>query len=580
MAAVAALIVATGSAAAATPSEVVAVDPGDSAAQVIAKAADVVPSARQLAWQRMERTAFMHFGVNTYTGNEWGTGTEDPDIFRPTGLNTDQWATTLKRNGFKEGILTAKHHDGFLLFPSAYSTHSVASSSWQAGHGDVVQSFTDSLHKAGLKAGIYLSPADLHEARPGGRFANGSPAVPVTIPSDPSEIADGVTFHFTSDDYNTYYENTLYELLTRYGEIDEVWWDGANPTGRNQPYDFPDWIKMVRTLQPHAVIFNDGGPDVRWVGNEDGSARTSEWSAVPYTGDPATAADTILTVQPNNSADDIAGDDVLGQRAADGNSAWNLIRWAPAECDTTLSAHHNWFWHPGDTWRSEADLENLYYRSVGRNCNLLLDVGPNQQGVFDPSAVTALNTFGTALSQTFGADLAAGAGSANGPGTANTRGHAPAAAVDASLDTSWQPRARTGSLVLTLPSARTFDVLSVQEDLRVGQRVESFAVDARTSGTWVQIATDTTVGARRLIRLNTPVTASRIRLRITGSRAAPAIAAFGLHLRPPSSRGVTGTIASENGGTCVDATNAGTANLTLPDLRDCNGGTHQQWNLP
>ncbi|MFD1050532.1 alpha-L-fucosidase, partial [Kibdelosporangium lantanae] len=246
----------------------------DSAATIIANAANVVPSARQLAWERAEQMAFIHFGVNTFDGREWGTGTEDPNIFTPTGLNTDQWASSLKDNGFKGAVLTAKHHDGFLLFPSKASTFGVASDrAWQGGNGDVVRNFADSMHRAGLKVGIYLSPADLHENQPGGKFANGSPARAVTIPSDPAEVVNGITFHLNSDDYNTYYENTLYELMSRYGGIDELWLDGANPTGRNQPYNFSDWIRIVRGLQPNAAIENDGGPDIRWVGNENGYAR-------------------------------------------------------------------------------------------------------------------------------------------------------------------------------------------------------------------------------------------------------------------------------------------------------------------
>ncbi|MBD0741301.1 alpha-L-fucosidase [Streptomyces sp. CBMA152] len=527
---------------AAVADEVVPVGPSDSAAQVVAKAASVTPSPRQLAWQRLEQTAFLHFGVNTYDGREWGTGTEDPNIFRPTGLNTDQWAASLKGAGFKEAILTTKHHDGFLLFPSAYSRQSVAASSWAGGHGDVVKSFTTSMHRAGLKVGVYLSPADLHEALPGGKYANGSTPKQVTIPAQTSEVKDGVTFSFASDDYNAYYENTLYELLTRYGRIDEIWWDGANPTGRTQPYDFVNWITMVRRLQPQAVIFNDGGPDARWVGNEIGIARTSEWSPLPFTGDPATAADSILAVPGGNSAADLGSDAVLGRRNG-ANSAWSGVRWTPAECDATLTAQQHWFWHPGDTDRSEAALENIYYGSVGRNCNLLLDVPPDTDGVFDAPTLKALTTFGTALSGTFSKNLATGAVAANDTGTANTSGHAPAAATDNNLDTSWQSGRTAGGLVLTLSAPRTFDVISTREDLNVGQRVESFAVDAWSGGGWSQIATDTTIGNRKLIRLHRPVTTNRIRLRITSSRANPAIAELGLYLRPAAGRGLIGAVA-------------------------------------
>ncbi|MFJ2865584.1 alpha-L-fucosidase [Kitasatospora sp. NPDC087314] len=525
--------------------------PNDTGGAIVANASNVVPSARQLAWQRMEQTAFVHFGVNTYTGREWGTGTEDPNVFQPTGLDTDQWVNTLKNAGFKEAVLTAKHHDGFLLFPSKSSDFGVTSSSWQGGQGDVVKSFTDSAHKAGLKAGIYLSPADIHEAvTAGGRYGNGSTPKAVSIPSDPSEVVEGRTFAFTSDDYNTYYENTLYELLTRYGELDEVWLDGATPpeAQKPQPYDFGNWITMIRTLQPNAVIFQDGGPDARWVGNENGSARQSEWSVLPYTGDPATAADRMLAVPDGNGAADLGSDTVLSRRGADGTSAWNLLRWTPAECDATLSAKHNWFWQPGDTWRSEADLENIYYDSVGRNCNLLLDVPPNRQGVFDQSAVDALNAFHTNLTGTFATSLAADASASDDSGTANTAGHPATAALDGNPDSSWQPTGSTGGLVLTLPSARTFDTVSVREDLTIGMRVKSFAVDTWNGDGWAQVAADTTVGNRKLIRLPAPVTTSRVRLRITDSRANAAIAEVGLHKR------ATGLAATfDNVGTSDDA---------------------------
>jgi alpha-L-fucosidase len=562
---------------AATPAEVVAVAPGDSSATIIANAANVVPSPRQLAWQRLEESTFIHFGVNTFDGREWGTGTEDPNIFQPTGLNTDQWATTLRDAGFKEAILTAKHHDGFLLFPSKYSAFGVASdNAWMGGKGDVVKSFADSMHRAGLKVGIYLSPADLHENQSGGKFANGSPSRTVTIPSDPSEVVNGISFTFNSDDYNTYYENTLYELLSRYGSVDELWWDGANPTGRLQPYNFSDWIRIVRALQPNASIENDGGPDIRWVGNENGYARQSESSVLPYTGNAATAADSILSVPGGNGASDLSSDGLLSQRKSDGTSAWNLLRWSPGECNGTLSANHNWFWQPGDTWRSETDLENMYYASVGRNCNFLLDVPPNRQGVFDQSAVTALSTFGSVISKTYANNLAGGATVANDSGTANSTGHTPDLALDGNLDSSWQPTSATGALVFTLPASQTFDTISVREDLNIGQRVESYAVDSWNGSSWSQIANDTTIGQKKLIRLGGPVATSRVRLRITGSRATPAIAEFGLFTRSAAPPASGPQIVGAQSGRCVDVPGA-TTNGTQVQLWDCNGGSNQRW---
>ncbi|MFC4592288.1 RICIN domain-containing protein [Sphaerisporangium corydalis] len=572
-----ALALAPGGAAFAATVQVAAVSSSDSPATIIAKAADIVPAPRQLAWQRLEQYNFIHFGINTFTGREWGTGTEDPNSFQPTGLNTDQWAASIKNAGFKGAILTAKHHDGFLLFPSKYSSFGVASSSWMSRQGDVVKSFTDSMHKYGLKAGLYVSPADLHENQPGGKFANGSASRQVTIPSDSSEIVNGVTFTFTSDDYNTYFENTLYELFTRYGGIDELWLDGANPTGRNQPYNFKDWTTMARRLQPGAVMEGDGGPDVRWVGNENGYARQSEWSVVPTNGDPATAADTALPVPGFNTAADVASDSVLSQRKSDGTSAWNVLRWSPAECNGTLSARHNWFWQTGETWRSPAELLEIYYGSVGRNCNFLLNISPNRQGLLDQSAIDTLSQFGTTVSQTFATNLASGATAANDSGTSNGTGHTPDLTVDGDLDSSWQPTGTTGALVLTLPSSRTFDVISVQEDLNIGQRTRSFAVDSWNGNSWTQIATDTTIGHKKLIRLASPATTTRVRLRITGSRAVPSVAEIGLYRRPSGGTSAS-TIRGVASGRCLDVPNASQTNGTQLAIWDCNSGANQQWS--
>ncbi|MEU1408570.1 lectin [Streptomyces sp. NPDC005728] len=556
--------------------EVVAVSPSDTPAQIRAKAASVTPSPRQLAWQRRELTAFVHFGVNTYTGREHGTGTEDPNVFQPDQLDTDQWVTALKDAGFQQVILTVKHHDGFLLWPSRYSAFGVTSTSWRGGKGDVVRDLAASARAQGLAFGIYVSPADLHEAQPGGTFANGSTARPRTIPTDPADVVGGRTFSVTADDYNTYFENTLYELLTRYGDLAEVWWDGANPTGRTQAYDYTDWTRMVRTLQPNAVIFQD--VDVRWVGNEDGVGRPSEWSPVPLTGDAATAADRFLEPV-DHRAEDIGGDTALAARKPDGTSAWSVLRWTPAECDASIMVD-GWFW-PTGAMKTPAQLENEYYTSVGRNCQLLLNVGPDSHGRFGQAALDTLAAFHTAIAGTFATDLTAGATASNDNGTANSTAHTPATVLDGSLDTSWQPTAETGALVLDLAGTKSFDVISVQEDLNLGMRTRSFAVDRWTGSTWAQIAADSTVGHKKLIRLPAPVTTARVRLRVTGARTAPAIAALGLFRRPPGSTqpGITAPLRSGLDGKCLDDDTAGTADGTRVQIYDCNGSLAQLWTV-
>ncbi|WP_263170990.1 alpha-L-fucosidase [Streptomyces sp. SCSIO ZS0520] len=491
---------------AAPAKQVVPVSPTDTRGQLLEKAAELTPSARQLAWQREELTGFVHFGPNTWSGRDTGLGTEDPDLLQPSELDTDQWVSTFKKAGFKKIILTAKHHDGMLLFPSAYSSYGVAASSWQSGKGDIVKSFTDSARKYGIKVGLYLSPADLHENQPGGSFGNGSPKKTSRIPT---EGGSGRSFTFQADDYNRYYMNTLYELLTEYGKVSEVWFDGFDPTGGKQDYNFPDWFEIVRTLQPGASVF--GGPDLRWVGNEDGYARASEWSVVPSKG----GADPDGQREPTFgfTGDDIAGEDRLTTDS-------DHLAWFPAECDARLQP--TWFAHPGQRPKSLAALEDMYFGSVGRNCQLLLNVGPGQDGRFAPSEVRRLTEFGDRIREIFDENLAEGARAADAEGTGHTRGNTPARVLDADDSTAWQPTAKNGALTLDLRGPRRFDTVLLQESLRVGQRVSAFAVDTWNGEEWRQAATATTIGYKRLLRLDAPVTAEKVRLRLLDSRAKPA----------------------------------------------------------
>ncbi|MFE7549313.1 alpha-L-fucosidase [Streptomyces gardneri] len=525
------------------PNPVVAISPTDTPAQILEKAASVTPSPRQLDWQREELTGFVHFGPNTFTGLGWGTGEEDPNVFNPTNLDTDQWVATFKDAGFKKVILTAKHHDGMLLFPSAYSTHGVASSSWQNGQGDVVKSLADSARKYGLKFGFYLSPADGHEFETRattGRYGNGSAPKATRIPSIGN--GNGTVFDFTADDYNRYYMNTLYELLTKYGSIAEVWLDGANPW-RNQVtqhYNFADWVTMIRTLQPDATIFQDRGPDVRWVGNEKGlSERTSEWSVLPYNtdyagnpADPANAADTMLNVPDSNTNLNL-GNDAQLSRQNNGSSAWKVLRWQPAECDGRLqsgASGANWFWKADQPPVSLGTLQNMYYNSVGKNCQLLLNVGPDTTGRMPADAVARMREFGQWIKSLHAVDYSAGSAAGNDAGTTNTSGNDPANVLDTDDATAWQPTGTTGSLVLDLGSPRTFNTVNLQESIQVGMRVQSFAVDTWNGTSWQQAGSSTTIGYRRLLKLS-KVTTSKVRLRITGSRALPpAISTFALHL--------------------------------------------------
>jgi alpha-L-fucosidase len=471
--------------------------PGTLPQLVIRDAGRLSPSPQQLAWQHEELTAFIHFGPNTFTDREWGTGKERPNFFDPSSMNTDQWVRALKDAGFKKVILVAKHHDGFVLWPTRYTLHSVKSSRWMGGRGDVVASFVRSAHKYGLLVGFYLSPADLYQAQPGGVFANHSAARPVTIPT----LVKGDTrrptrfFHFVLDDYNAYYLNELYELLTQYGPVEEVWFDGANPlagSGRVQPYDFHDWYAMVRALQPSAVIFPI---DLNWVGNERGYARLSQWSVVPLTAPPVADQSTHVV--------DVTSD-ALGSDATLTNPRTRLLRWMPAECDVPLE--RGWFWHPDSPPKTLAQLQAIYYASAGRNCQLLLDVPPDRRGLFDTADVARLHEFGAWVRSTFAADLAAGA------------------AERTSRD------GMDATFTFDLPRTATFATIELRERIEDGQRIARFVVDARNASTsWRQVAEGTTIGYKRLLRLPAATRAHAIRVRVLAARDKPMLTGISLY---------------------------------------------------
>lgn len=507
---------------AATAESVIEVDSDDTIDEIVEKAANVSPTPRQREWQELERTAFIHFGVNTFTGREWGTGLEDPDIFQPTDLDPEQWMAALKDGGFELVILTAKHHDGFCLWPSKYTDHDVGSSSWRDGEGDVVREVAAAAHGAGLKFGVYLSPADLHELEAsGGRYDNGSEPTPSEIPTpvEGEEIDANRNFTYTVDDYNRYFLNQLYELLTEYGPIDEVWFDGANPEpGTDQTYNETVWFDLVRELHPDSVIAV-GGPDARWVGNEEGVARKSEWSPLPFSNeDPS-----LRHRGTNQVASDLGSREQLAQDP-------NYLAWYPAEADTSIRP--GWFYHEeeDDQVMSVEELIETYYKSVGRNANLLLNLPPDQRGRLHDTDVERVAEFGERISETFDTNLAQGASvSDSSPGKDRGRFGADNA-VDGDADTYWQPRPKssTGELIFDLGEPKRFNCILLQECLDVGQRIESFSLDVWDGASWQETASGTTVGYKRLLRTDT-LEARKIRLRITRSRSAPTLASFGLY---------------------------------------------------
>lgn len=477
----------------------VAINATDTPEMIIAKAAHVTPSPRQLHWNQLELSAFLHFGINTFTNREWGTGKEDPKLFNPTNLNTDQWVKTLKDAGFKQVILTAKHHDGFCLWPSKYTEHSVKNSPWENGKGDVVKDVAEAARKYKMGFGVYLSPWDMN-----------------------------APFYGDSKEYNQYFENQLTELLTNYGKVDEVWFDGANGTGPNGKvpvYDFDTWYKIIRKLQPQAVIAIMG-PDVRWVGTETGYGRETEWSVVPIDTklqeNIAAHSQKDLTFKPlgDMTGQDLGSNDKIMH-------AKGLI-WYPAETD--VSIRPGWFYHPDQDKdvKTPEKLEDIYYSSVGRNSVLLLNVPPDKQGLINQADVNSLKGWRAILNKTFKTNLAKGARihSSNGKNAD--------AMWDGNDATNWTTRdgAATATIDFDLRKPKTFDVLLLQENIRIGQRIEKFKLYYEENGQWKLATEGTTVGYKRLLRLEKPVTAKKIRLVIEESRLNPTIAEFGLYKRP------------------------------------------------
>lgn len=470
------------------------IKPSDTEKDIITKAANVTPSPRRLRWQKLELTTFFHFGVNTFTDKEWGDGTEDPKIFNPTALNAKQWIQAVKDAGFKQVIITAKHHDGFCLWPSKYTNHSVKSSPWKNGKGDVVKEVADACKQLGIGFGVYLSPWDRNAPMYG------------------------------TEAYNDYFINQLTELLTQYGRVDEVWFDGANgegPNGKKQVYDFNRWYAHIRKLQPSATIAIMG-PDVRWVGTESGYGREMEWSVVP-------ADENMMEKIADGSQKDVAyaptGDKMgkdLGSREKI-RDAKGLV-WYPAETD--VSIRPGWFYHAKEDneVKTPEKLLDIYFSSVGYNSVLLLNIPPDKQGLLSDSDIKSLKGFRQLLDKTFRNNLAKGATikSANG---INTK-----ALLDTKYATHFTTKAKdtTTTIELIVPVARTFDVLCLQENITIGQRIESFVAEYKDGNEWKLLTQGTTVGYKRLLRFK-EVTAKEIRINILSSRLNPTLSELGLY---------------------------------------------------
>ena len=439
------------------------------------------PSPAQVAWQRMETNAFVHFGPNTFTSVEWGSGREDPAVFNPTMFDAHQWVRAFKAAGMKGVILTAKHHDGFCLWPSALSTHTVARSPWQGGRGDVLRELSTACREAGLKFGVYLSPWDRNHP------AYGTP------------------------EYNRVFVGMLEEVLGGYGPIFEVWFDGANgegPNGRRQVYDWPAFHATVTRLQPDAVIFSDGGPGVRWVGNERGLGSLTSWALI----------DRERYAPGTPFSDDLGEGSRLGRD------------WVPPECD--VSIRPGWFYRASEDARVKpaATLFRLYEQSVGRNCLLLLNVPPDTRGRIAEPDVAALAGMRREGDRVYAEKLATGA---RVLADASRDGFEAARTLDRDADSFWAAPegAAPARLTLALSAPVTFNRVVLQEPIALGQRVGAFEVEAMIAEGWTRIGTGSTIGHKRILVVPDTKT-DRVRITIHESRAAPLLAEIGLHRAP------------------------------------------------
>jgi alpha-L-fucosidase len=454
------------------------------------------PSPAQRAWHELELYGFVHFSPNTFTDREWGYGDEDPKLFNPTDFRAEQIVSAFKAGELKGLILTCKHHDGFCLWPTKTTEHSIKNSPYKGGKGDIVREFADACKKHGVKFGVYLSPWDRNHPE------YGRPA------------------------YVPIYRQQLRELLTQYGPLFEVWHDGANggdgyyggarekrTIDRRTYYDWPTTWKMVRELQPGAVIFSDIGPDIRWVGNERGAAGDPCWATYTPTGEDGGVP---------------APGFVRYQEGQNGHRDGKL--WLPAECD--VSIRPGWFWHAAENEKVKTpqELLNLYFASVGRGASFLLNIPPDRRGQANEADVASLTGFGDLLRKMFATDYARSATVT----ASNTRGgdkrkYGPQNVLDGKRDTFWatDDGVKTPEILLDLGGDKTFNVVRLREFLPLGQRIDAFAVDVWTDGKWTHYATGESIGASRLVR-GASVTTAKVRVRITAASACPCLTEIAL----------------------------------------------------
>lgn len=441
------------------------------------------PTAAQLAWHNTEFYLFFHFGPNTFTNLEWGHGTETEDLFNPSALDCNQWCRIAKQAGAKGVIITAKHHDGFCLWPSQYSKHTVRESKWREGRGDVLRELSNAAKKHGLKLGFYLSPWDRNHPKYG------------------------------TPEYNEVYAHTLTELLTNYGDLFEIWWDGANgegPNGKKQVYDFHRFEKIAAQLQPNAVIFSDIGPGCRWAGNELGLILTeTNWCTLDTAG-----------FQRGDGGPPL---DSLNQ----GNM--NGAHWIPAECD--VSIRPGWFYHAEEDQKvkSPDQLFQIYLQSVGRNANLILNVPPDPRGLIHEQDSAALVGLGKRIKQAFDENLLLGKPQLSAKRAKTKRSLSRATDGDKNTcETLLNTGKGKSSFVFDLQQEAIFNTLVLREYIQNGQQVQAFQVEAKQKESWEVIAQSSTIGARKILTFP-PIKARYIRVVFSAYKVIPKISEIELY---------------------------------------------------
>jgi len=471
-------------------------------AQEAPKPFGVIPTARQLAWQEKEMYVIMHFTPTTFQNKEWGFGDADPVIFNPTNFNAKNIVAAVKAGGFKGLTVVAKHHDGFALWPTKSTTYNITKSPFRNGNGDLVKEMQEATTQAGLGFGIYCSPWDRNNANY----------------SKPAYI-------------NEVYYKQLEELYSNYGQLHTVFYDGANggdgfyggakekrSIDASTYYNYDKIWTIVRKMQPNAVIFSDIGPDIRWVGNESGFAAETSWSTFTP----------ISPVKDKKPSPGFVEEKDLPRGTRNGEF------WTPAECDVPLRP--GWFYHPEQDGKTKtpAQLLEIYYQSVGRSASLDLGIAPMPSGELHPDDIRNLRAFGDILKKTFSLNLASGAAITASNTRTKNKAFSAEHLIDQDRYSYWatDDSVTQASLVFQLKNNSSFNVIRLRENIKLGQRIEAVAVDAWIDGAFKEIATATSIGGNRLIRLKNSVATNRVRLRIIKSPVCIALSDFGLFAEP------------------------------------------------